>query len=599
MPQLQQTQIRQRATAKSYERGENYYQSKAIFDTVHQGDEIKGLCEGSSYQPYQVRAILNKDGNIVVTSCTCEYDQGGDCKHIVALLLTYLREPELFEQRAPVEDQLAERSQEELISLIRQMVERYPDLQTLIDRPRPSQQPKDKPVDTTPFRRELQQALRNFEGNYGDRYGSEHNVDEAISSVANAASEFAEAGKWHDASAIYRTILEECLDADLLMLDEEGDSIAALDSVLEAVVVCLQQEEIAEDDEERSALINHLLDAYILDVEIGGHGLGERIFPDDFLQHVRTEDLPNIRERIVQAQQSKMQSSYGKWGVEVYEEFLIHLDALNNTDPEETLRRLREQGLYRLLFERLISLERIDEAITVVAEHLTTPFGRLPALTQLAAVGREDEAIRLASATLRERFNDPLADWLAGRYQAKRDRNALFELWLQGMKKEPNINHYATLKEAAEAVGAWTRVRPDILNTLHQEEKFALLTSIYLVDEEWDATWETLELFVQRSSKGVLGGLYGKVSSLELAVAEKSQHVRPKKAIPVFVKYARQEIDLRDRSHYNQAAAYLLKVRKLYKQIGDEKSWQELIGKIRSEFPKLRALQDELNQAGL
>ena len=154
MPQLQQTQIRQRATAKSYERGESYYQSKAIFDTVHQGDEIKGLCEGSSYRPYQVSATLNKDGNIVATSCTCEYEFEGDCKHIVALLLTYLREPELFELRAPVEDQLAERSQEELISLIRQMVSRYPDLQTIIERPLPSQQSEEAPVDTAPFRRE-------------------------------------------------------------------------------------------------------------------------------------------------------------------------------------------------------------------------------------------------------------------------------------------------------------------------------------------------------------------------------------------------------------------------------------------------------------
>ena len=56
----------------------------------------------------------------------------------------------MFDERAPVQDALAECSQAELVALIRQMVERYPDLQALIDRPRPSQQPKDTPVDTTP-----------------------------------------------------------------------------------------------------------------------------------------------------------------------------------------------------------------------------------------------------------------------------------------------------------------------------------------------------------------------------------------------------------------------------------------------------------------
>ena len=61
----------------------------------------------------------------------------GDCKHIVALLLTYCHEPELFDEVTPVQDKLAEHSKEELIALIRQMVDRYPDLAVLVDRPIP------------------------------------------------------------------------------------------------------------------------------------------------------------------------------------------------------------------------------------------------------------------------------------------------------------------------------------------------------------------------------------------------------------------------------------------------------------------------------
>ncbi len=82
-------QIRTGATAQSFARGEEYYNNGAIFDPVMHGDEIEGSCEASSQpEPYQVRVKLGNDG-IAEASCTCEYEYGGVCKHIVALLLTY------------------------------------------------------------------------------------------------------------------------------------------------------------------------------------------------------------------------------------------------------------------------------------------------------------------------------------------------------------------------------------------------------------------------------------------------------------------------------------------------------------------------------
>jgi uncharacterized Zn finger protein len=155
-------QIRARAPEQSFARGESYYHSGAIFDTVRRGTELEGRCEGSDYAPYHIRVVLDEAGNIDAASCTCPYDWGGDCKHIVALLLTYLHEPESFEARAPVQDTLSARSKQDLIALIRQMVEQYPDLQAFIDRPVPGQQVANQPVDTEPFRRELRQAVRTF-----------------------------------------------------------------------------------------------------------------------------------------------------------------------------------------------------------------------------------------------------------------------------------------------------------------------------------------------------------------------------------------------------------------------------------------------------
>jgi len=41
-------------------------------------------------------------------SCNCDYDFGGHCKHIVALLLTYARDPEQFVVREDMAKRLAE-----------------------------------------------------------------------------------------------------------------------------------------------------------------------------------------------------------------------------------------------------------------------------------------------------------------------------------------------------------------------------------------------------------------------------------------------------------------------------------------------------------
>jgi uncharacterized Zn finger protein len=44
--------------------------------------------EGSEFEPYQVSIRLH-DGGIADAHCTCSYDRGGYCKHIVAVLLKF------------------------------------------------------------------------------------------------------------------------------------------------------------------------------------------------------------------------------------------------------------------------------------------------------------------------------------------------------------------------------------------------------------------------------------------------------------------------------------------------------------------------------
>jgi uncharacterized Zn finger protein len=140
-PRLTLEQVRSRATEKVFARGEAYYWDDVIFDTVKRGSVIEAFCEASSQpEPYHVTATLGENG-VAEATCTCPYDYGGACKHVVALLLTYVRRAQVFEERPAIEAALNARSKDELITLIQKMLTYYPDLKAVVDgRPHISEQ---------------------------------------------------------------------------------------------------------------------------------------------------------------------------------------------------------------------------------------------------------------------------------------------------------------------------------------------------------------------------------------------------------------------------------------------------------------------------
>ncbi len=582
-------QVRNRAAEQSYARGESYYRSGAIFDTVRRGNTLEGYCEGSQPTPYRVQVTLGEEG-VVGAWCTCPYDWGGDCKHIVALLLTYVHKPEVFEERPPLDEALAQRSREELVELIRLMVARYPDLETLIDRPAPTGHPRSTPVNTESFRRELRYAMRGYDG-WGD-----YDALATVRSVADTAARFAAQGDWRSASAIYSAILDECLeDAD--MFDDEGDFIGALSEVVEALIGVLEAASTAGDDAEREALLDTLMGAYIWDVDFGGVGLSDGV-PEAILAHATRADLPRIRAQVQAALKQKQASEYGHWGAEAYTRFLIELDALDNVDPEVTLRRLREEGFYDLLFEKLLQMGRTEEAIKVAAEHLTHPHARLQAAMLLSDAGYTDVAIRLAEDQLRAGYDQYLAEWLIEQHEARSDWEACLRLQRQRVGAAPYfaVEYYAALKEVAEALGRWGDVRAEVIGWMEGQRRYEPLTRIYLYERNWDAAWDALEK-VPRPAR--LGWADWEVQHLEMDVARETRFERPHKAIPVYVKYARAQIGRRSRKNYAAAANALATVCEVYRHLNDEASWKDLISSIRIEFKSLPALQDELNKAGL
>ena len=126
-PQLTPDQIQERCTERSYMRGLEYFHDGAIENPVLHGYTLSGTCEGTDMDPYRVTIELMPTG-IASTYCSCPYDWGGDCKHIVALLLTYVEAPDAIYSLDTLFATLAEKPKSSLLQVISELLKHAPEL---------------------------------------------------------------------------------------------------------------------------------------------------------------------------------------------------------------------------------------------------------------------------------------------------------------------------------------------------------------------------------------------------------------------------------------------------------------------------------------
>ena len=120
-----------KVTEKSFERGKEYYYSGMVDSVVRRGNRLFAEVLGSEENPYHIGIAFQEDD--FNASCTCPYDWGGYCKHIVAVLLTWFHDRELVAVRAPIKDLLSKLDADGLKALVLQMVEAEPQLSETVD----------------------------------------------------------------------------------------------------------------------------------------------------------------------------------------------------------------------------------------------------------------------------------------------------------------------------------------------------------------------------------------------------------------------------------------------------------------------------------
>ncbi len=133
IPGLSESSIRAHASPDSFSRGRGYYDRDAVVDLTQRGNTIQGEVEGSQYTPYRIQITFDQ-GGITTATCTCPYDWGGWCKHIVAVLLACVYEGDEIETKPTLDALLANLDRAQLQALLLGLAARDPNLADSIER---------------------------------------------------------------------------------------------------------------------------------------------------------------------------------------------------------------------------------------------------------------------------------------------------------------------------------------------------------------------------------------------------------------------------------------------------------------------------------
>ncbi len=133
LPRITEAAIRDKVAEQSYDRGVDYYHAGTVESATVRGNQLFAAVQGSEWDPYQVGITFS--GNDFTASCTCPYDWGGYCKHVVAALLTASNDdsPVPVAVKPPVADLLNQLDADELRALVRVLVEDAPSLLDIVD----------------------------------------------------------------------------------------------------------------------------------------------------------------------------------------------------------------------------------------------------------------------------------------------------------------------------------------------------------------------------------------------------------------------------------------------------------------------------------
>jgi uncharacterized Zn finger protein len=558
---LTETILRRHATAQSFDRGAAYYKSGAVASPTLRGQVLQADVEGSDVQPYRVTVEFDQ-GGVTIAHCTCEYSYEGWCKHIVAMLLVCLRQPDRVEQRPTLAQLLDRLNPLQTQQLVQTLVNAHPELIDDIDRYLITPAPKNTSpaakavrqteIDPVPFRRRVRQIIRDGLRYLEDGF-EEDPITENIEVVIQDAEAFSEAGDGNSAVVILEAITQACAEDwdDLADYGADSDAIVAAlneawtDAILSAEltpkqVVDLQveleawQDQLGGDFEMSLEALRQGWDYLPLKQVLGGE-ISELGSWDGEAPYY-SDDLALIRLRILDRQAR-------------YDEYLYLAEAEGQTQYYLTM---------------LAQLGRTAEAVSAAHTDMSVMEEAFALAKTLREQNAVPEALEIAQAglSLPGHCGYALATWTSDLAEGLGQTDVALRASTIAFKTRPNFADYRRVEALAGA--AWTTQKAELLGQLRS-------------NQSWEFTQAKVDIFLH---EGLIEDAIAVVSDqssyqsalihrvMDAAIASHSTWV-----IENACRRAESIMDAKKAEHYGHAIEWLRKARTAYLHLEKRAEW--------------------------
>ena len=592
LPRLTDSLIRQYTTPQSYQRGVDYYERGAVLSVVRRGQEILAEVEGSQYTPYRVGVTFDA-GGLRQATCTCPYDWGGWCKHIVATLLTCIHEPETVEERPPIEDLLAGLDRDQLQALVLKLAERQPDLvdfielhaeslQTQAGEPSSESAPRQRhtPLDPASFRRQVRYILHSLDHmRPSEAYWHVGGVVNEVRQVLDQAWDFIEAGDGRNALVILEAITEEYVKGWLVLDDSNGEASGFFQDLGAAWTEALLVADLSQ--EERRAWANRLAD---WQDEVGDYGVDDAF---DAAQAAAKQgwDYPPLL-RVLQGEITRK----GAWEGEVpwYADELAvaRLNVLARQKRyQEYLYLAEAEGQMKHYLTMLAKLGRVQEAVAEGLQYTATTEEALALAQALREQGALQEALRIAEHGLTlEGYKASLARWLRDAASGAGQTERALDAAVTAFRESPGLADYQAVRDLAGE--RWPTLRAELLDHLRQ-------TTSYYPQAQ-------VEIFLHEGLIDDAIAAVEETTSYQLIepVVDAAIKSHPDWVIRACRQQAEPIMDQGKSQYYHHAVRWLEKARAAYRAAGREAEWLEYLeslirrhGRKHKLVPMLEALR--------
>jgi len=579
IPALSESVIRQQASDESFRRGENYYRRGAVGSLVQRSNLLQAEIEGSQYEPYRV-GITFDEGGITGAVCSCPYDWGGWCKHIVAALLACLDEPEKIEVRTNLDELLADLDREQLQSLLLHLATRDPSVADEIEGqivflrsvPADSQAPRTgtpparhTPVDPQPVRRQVSGILHSLDRmRASEAYWHVGSVVDQVRGLLNQVQGFIEAGDGRNALILLEAITDEYVEGWLCLDDSDGYAGGFFGELGE---IWTEASLVADLSPTERKQWSQKLTRW--QSEIDYYGIDD-VFDAAQAAVIQGWEHPAL-QRVLQGEITRQ----GAWEDEAPwyadELTLARLRVLERQGRyREYLYLAKAEGRMEPYVVMLARLGRVQEAVSEGLQFLNVPDQFLSLAKVLREQGELAAALRVAAHGLTlEGSKGPLAAWLRDLADGMGEPELALKAATVAFRAIPSMSAYERVRDLAGE--GWPQLREDLLAYLrHSSSVFSAQAHVDIFLREG-----FLDDAITAVEKGASYDLLARV--MDAAITNRSDWV-----IQAARQQAERIMDPGRAKYYHHAVDWLDKARAAYRAAGREVDWQTYLAEVRT-----------------